>query len=86
MVDSDVASLGKEKEIIYSCAYNFPAVIDALGTTKWETELFKVYDKLLKENDKVNVWLYAENKSNFEWKFTWNREDCRIGKDIKIPV
>jgi hypothetical protein len=55
MVDSDVASLGKEKEIIYSCAYNFPAVIDALGTTKWETELFKVYDKLLKENDKVNV-------------------------------
>lgn len=43
MVDADVAQLGKEKEIIYSCAYNFPAVLDALGPNKWESDLLKVY-------------------------------------------
>lgn len=35
MVDADVASLGKDKEIMQSCAYNFPAVLDSLGQTKW---------------------------------------------------
>lgn len=48
MIDADVASLGKDKEIIYSCAYNFPAVLDALGSNKWESDLYKVYEKLLK--------------------------------------
>lgn len=43
MVDADVASLGKDKEIMQSCAYNFPAVLDSLGHTKWESDLFKVY-------------------------------------------
>jgi hypothetical protein len=31
MADNDVNSLSKENEIIYSCAYNFPAVLDAVG-------------------------------------------------------
>ena len=52
MVDADVASLGKDKEIMQSCAYNFPAVLDSLGHTKWQSDLFKVYQKLLKDNDK----------------------------------
>jgi hypothetical protein len=34
--------------------------------TKWEGELFKVYDKLLKENDKVANQLIAENKGDSE--------------------
>lgn len=35
MIDSDVNSIGKDNEIIYSCAYNFPAVLDALGSARW---------------------------------------------------
>lgn len=35
MVDSDVNSLSKDNEIIYACAYNFPAVLDAVGKEKW---------------------------------------------------
>jgi hypothetical protein len=40
--------------------------LDALGETKWETDLFKVYDKLLKENDKVPFTINLESKNNFE--------------------
>jgi hypothetical protein len=35
MVDSDLNSLSKENDIIYSCAFNFPAVIDAVGKQYW---------------------------------------------------
>ena len=35
MVESEINSIGKDNEIIYSCAYNFPAVLDALGPEKW---------------------------------------------------
>ena len=35
MIDSDINSLGKDNQIIYNCAYNFPAVLDALGPTRW---------------------------------------------------
>lgn len=52
MTDNDVNSLSKDNEIIYSCAYNFPAVLDAVGKEKWETDLWKVYEKLLKQQDK----------------------------------
>ena len=52
MPDSDVNGLSKENEIIFSCAYNFPAVLDAVGREKWESDLWKVYEKLLKSNDK----------------------------------
>lgn len=52
MPDSDVNGLSKENEIIFSCAYNFPAVLDAVGRDKWESDLWKVYEKLLKSNDK----------------------------------
>ena len=31
MADNDIANLGKDNEILYSCAYNFPAVLDAVG-------------------------------------------------------
>lgn len=51
MADNDVNSIGRENEIIYSCAYNFPAVIDALGKERW-VDLHKLYEKLLKTNDK----------------------------------
>jgi serine/threonine-protein phosphatase 4 regulatory subunit 1 len=52
MTDSEVNSLSKDNEIIYSCAFNFPAVLDAVGRDKWESELWKVYEKLLKNQDK----------------------------------
>lgn len=51
MTESDVNSIGKENEIIYNCAYNFPAVVDALGSARWP-ELYKVYEKLIKSPDK----------------------------------
>jgi hypothetical protein len=35
MADNDVTSLGKDNEITYSCAYNFPAVLHAVGKEKW---------------------------------------------------
>lgn len=52
MADNDVNTLTRENDIIYSCAYNFPAVLDAVGREKWESDLWKVYDKLLKSQDK----------------------------------
>ena len=52
MPDSEVNGLSKENQIIYSCAFNFPAVLDAVGREKWESDLWKVYEKLLKSNDK----------------------------------
>jgi serine/threonine-protein phosphatase 4 regulatory subunit 1 len=52
MADNDVNSLSKDNEIIYSCAYNFPAVLDTVNKEKWETDLWKVYEKLLKSQDK----------------------------------
>ena len=51
MPDNDINSIGRDNEIAYSCAYNFPAVVDALGKTRWP-ELHKVYEKLLKNHDK----------------------------------
>jgi serine/threonine-protein phosphatase 4 regulatory subunit 1 len=52
MADSDVTSLGKDNEVTYNCAYNFPAVLDAVGKERWEGELLRVYEKLLKIQDK----------------------------------
>ncbi len=52
MADNDINSLGKENEVIYSCAYNFPAVLDSVGKERWESDLWKVYDKLLRSQDK----------------------------------
>lgn len=57
MADNDINSLGKDNEIVYSCAYNLPAVLDALGAAHWESELWKLYEKLLKCTDKVLVSL-----------------------------
>jgi len=35
MPDNDINSLGKENDIIESCAFHFPAVVDALGASRW---------------------------------------------------
>ncbi len=35
MTDNDVNSIGRENEIMYFCAFNFPAVADALGKARW---------------------------------------------------
>ena len=51
MADNDINSIGKENEVMYACAYNFPAVLDALGRERWP-ELIKLYEKLLKSTDK----------------------------------
>ena len=52
MVDPDISGLGKDNEITYSCAFNFPAVLDAVGRSRWESDLLKVYDRLLKRQEK----------------------------------
>lgn len=52
MTDNDINSLSKDNEIIYSCAFNFPAVLDSVGKEKWESDLWRVYEKLLKNQDK----------------------------------
>ena len=49
MVDNDVNSIGKDNQIFYSCAYNFPAVLDAVGKERWEAQLWKVYEKSTKK-------------------------------------
>ncbi len=36
---------------MYNCAFNFPAVVDALGSARWP-ELYRVYEKLVKSTDK----------------------------------
>lgn len=43
MADNDVNNIGKENEILFSCAYNFPAVLDAIGKERWEIDLHRVY-------------------------------------------
>ena len=53
MVESDVTGLGKQNEVAYNCAYNFPAVLDAVRKEKWQGQLYKVYEKLLKIKDKT---------------------------------
>lgn len=52
MVEPEIAGLGKDNELVYSCAFNFPAVLDAVGRGKWESDLLKVYDRLLKRQEK----------------------------------
>jgi len=52
MADNSVNNLSPDNEIIYACAYNFPAVLLALGPNKWHI-LSKLFQTLLKSNDKV---------------------------------
>ena len=52
MADNDVNNLGRDNEIILNCAYNFPAVLLSVGRERWETDLWRVYEKLLKCYDK----------------------------------
>jgi len=43
MPDNDINTLTKNNDIIYSCAYNLPAVLDAIGKDSWESKLWKAY-------------------------------------------
>ena len=43
--------ISSDNDILFACAYNFPAVFDALGKGKWQL-LLPVYTKLLKVQDK----------------------------------
>ena len=52
MADNDINNLSKQNEIVYSCAYKFPAVLNSVGKERWESDLWKIYEKLLKFNDK----------------------------------
>lgn len=51
MATTELEGISHDNDIIYSCAYNFPAVLDALGSTKW-SQLTGTYSKLLKIPDK----------------------------------
>lgn len=52
MIDSSISSLSPEKEILFACAYNFPAVLLTLGPSKWPT-LSTLFKALLKSEDKM---------------------------------
>lgn len=51
MSTNEVDSISTDNDIVYSCAYNFPAILDAIGSSKW-SQLTQTYSKLLKVNDK----------------------------------
>ena len=51
MATGELDSISTNNDIIYSCAYNFPAVLDAIGPSKW-SQLTATYSKLLKSSDK----------------------------------
>lgn len=51
MTSNDLNDISTDNDILYACAYNFPAVLDALGKARWNL-LNPVYVKLLKIQDK----------------------------------
>lgn len=51
MVENDVVSLSNDNELVYSCAYNFPAVVSVMGIGRWG-EMFVVFRRLLKNGDR----------------------------------
>lgn len=52
MADSNINNLSPDNEIIYACAYNFPAVVLTLGPARWPL-LSKLFQSLLKSGDKI---------------------------------
>jgi len=52
MADSNINNLSPDNEIIYACAFNFPAVVLTLGPARWPL-LSKLFQSLLKSNDKI---------------------------------
>lgn len=61
MAEGEVAGLGKDNELVVSCAFNFPAVLDAMGREKWEPDLVKLYYKLIKTQDKRIKITFSES-------------------------
>ena len=51
MTSNDLNEISTDNDILYACAYNFPAVFDALGKNRWHS-LLPIYSKLLKVQDK----------------------------------
>ena len=51
MATGELDGISSDNDILYSCAYNFPAVLDAVGAAKWP-QLTGTYSKLLKCPDK----------------------------------
>ena len=51
MTSNDLNDISTDNDILYACAYNFPAVLDSLGKVKWQL-LAPTYNKLLKIQDK----------------------------------
>ena len=51
MTSNELNDISTDNDILYACAYNFPAVFDALGKSRWQV-LLPIYSKLLKIQDK----------------------------------
>lgn len=51
MSTPELDTLSTNNDIVLSCAYNFPAVLDAIGTARW-SDLTSTYSRLLKIPDK----------------------------------
>lgn len=51
MTSNELNDISTDNDILYACAYNFPAVFDALGKSRWQV-LLPIYSKLLKVQDK----------------------------------
>jgi len=52
MTDASVNGLTFDNEIMFACAYNFPAVLLTLGSSKWP-QLLKLFNTLLKADPKI---------------------------------
>ena len=46
---------------MYNCAFHFPAVLESQGKDRWEVDLGNLYEKLLKNQDKVSIKVILEN-------------------------
>lgn len=51
MTSNDLNEISSENDILHACAFNFPAVFDALGKDRWHI-LLPIYTKLLKIQDR----------------------------------
>lgn len=50
MTDSDVKDLLPEFQVMFACAYSYPAVLQTVGDTKWP-QMLKLFNNLWKSKD-----------------------------------
>lgn len=56
MTDNTLNSLSPDNEIIISCAFNFPAVLQAFGASRWP-QMSKMFLLMMKKGPEVNIYI-----------------------------